>query len=184
MRFSGASHAPSSRGPRCRSRWPRASAPQLCCSGALWTGPRCRSYRLRTAHSRLAQAPRTAPSLFLPMRPALSSRVVAALPAPPILSLAHPALSSRVSAAHFTRPFLSLAHPAPTLLSPRDHFCRSCIPWERGHQNQAAGALRPRSRGVSRTPTKSNQTELCALGAGWGRIANLLYNPSAHWVLG
>jgi len=36
VRFSGALHAPTSRGLRCRFRWPRASAPQLRCPGALW----------------------------------------------------------------------------------------------------------------------------------------------------
>jgi len=39
VRFSGALHAPASRGPRCRSRRPCASVSQLRCSGALWTGP-------------------------------------------------------------------------------------------------------------------------------------------------
>ena len=95
-RFPGALRVPASRGPRCRSRLPRASAPrQLRC-------PRCRSCRSRTAHSHLARAPRAAPPLSLPMRPALSSHVGAALPEPPLLSLARPALSSRVSlgAAH------------------------------------------------------------------------------------
>ena len=56
------------------------------------------SCRSRTAHSRLARAPRSAPSLLLPMRPTPPSRVGAPLPA---------------------RLFLLLAHPAPTPLSPR-----------------------------------------------------------------
>ena len=49
-----------------------ASAPQLHCSGALWPGPRCRSCRSRTAHSRLAWAPRAAPPPSLPHTPPLS----------------------------------------------------------------------------------------------------------------
>jgi len=43
-RFSDAPHAPASRRPRCRcrSRWPRASVPQLRSSRTLWPGLSCR----------------------------------------------------------------------------------------------------------------------------------------------
>ena len=57
--------------------------------------PHCRSCRLRTAYSRLARAPRAAPSLLLPMRPALSSRVGRATRAAALVARAPRALVSR-----------------------------------------------------------------------------------------
>jgi len=89
LRFSGALRAPASRGP---------AADHV----AFVDQRRCRSFVACTAHSRLVRA-RAAPSLLLPMRPAPSSRVGAALPAPLLLSLAPRAalipLSSCVGAA-------------------------------------------------------------------------------------
>ena len=70
-----------------------------------------RRLRIHLARAR-ALALVAAPPLSLPMRPALSSLVGAALPEPPLLSLARPALSSRVSS--------GAAHSALTPLSPRE----------------------------------------------------------------
>ena len=83
LRSFGAVHASASRGPRCRSRWPRASAPQLVCSGALCPGL---SFRVGAALP--------VPPLLSLAHPALSSRVGVAHSARPFLSLALPTPTS------------------------------------------------------------------------------------------